>query len=504
MPFSDAIKSIVKKKADFSCCICHKKYVEVHHIKPQAEGGQDTEDNAAPLCPSCHELYGANPTKRKFIRETRDHWYEICAKGYSENLFQYKELLKDFVTKEQLDIAKGQIVDSIKSFVDELLPNIKTESERNVTTVLSIAKNLINKKEYISARALLEEFSKQNPENSEFYYVLGYVCGEVNDFDKMNEYFDRSKSLAKNIDLNITQFLKYHWAIQFNKGVKFFQDGNSSDDQEKINAFYNNSIEAFQTAAMIDPDSTETYKNLAFVYMNAGKFDEAIEPLQKIISMENSRDGYKFLGQIYYDKARKLKMQFEVSNDNHDRIKYLEYYDKTINVLEQGRHMYPDDSDILVTLSNAYIGANKTEVAMEAFKAGIELDPQNKYYHYNYGVLLLGTKDFPNAANQFEKAIEIDANYTNAQYNLGVTYLKWSDYINQQANSLGMKNPDYKQKSELAKTYFEQSIPFLEKAIELDATQPDIWETLGKAYTVVDKQSEAKNAFDKSDQLRKQ
>jgi len=52
--------------------------VEVHHIIPESEGGSDTEENAAPLCPSCHETYGANPQKRKFIREARDIWYEIC------------------------------------------------------------------------------------------------------------------------------------------------------------------------------------------------------------------------------------------------------------------------------------------------------------------------------------------------------------------------------------------------------------------------------------------
>jgi hypothetical protein len=43
--------------------------------KPRA--APDELENAAPLCPSCHETYGANPTKRKFLREARDLWYEI-------------------------------------------------------------------------------------------------------------------------------------------------------------------------------------------------------------------------------------------------------------------------------------------------------------------------------------------------------------------------------------------------------------------------------------------
>src|SRR5207247_10216420 len=71
------------QKAHCRGCLCQAVLVEVHHIVPQAEWGSDEEDNAAPLCASCHEIYGANPTKRKFIREARDWWYETCAKRYA-------------------------------------------------------------------------------------------------------------------------------------------------------------------------------------------------------------------------------------------------------------------------------------------------------------------------------------------------------------------------------------------------------------------------------------
>src|SRR2546425_13353225 len=54
---------------------------DTSHIIPTADGGPDTEDNAAPLCPSCHDIYGANPVKRKLIREVRNFWYELCARS---------------------------------------------------------------------------------------------------------------------------------------------------------------------------------------------------------------------------------------------------------------------------------------------------------------------------------------------------------------------------------------------------------------------------------------
>jgi hypothetical protein len=84
MPFSEQLKLQVRRKAHFKCCLCHALGVEIHHIIPQAEGGVDTEDNAAPLCPSCHDIYGANPEKRKFIRESRDFWYELCERRFAQ------------------------------------------------------------------------------------------------------------------------------------------------------------------------------------------------------------------------------------------------------------------------------------------------------------------------------------------------------------------------------------------------------------------------------------
>lgn len=85
MGFSEALKLSAKRKAHFKCCICqrHSVSLEAHHIIPESDGGPDTEENAAPLCPTCHAEYGANPEKRTAIRVQRDFWYEICERRYA-------------------------------------------------------------------------------------------------------------------------------------------------------------------------------------------------------------------------------------------------------------------------------------------------------------------------------------------------------------------------------------------------------------------------------------
>jgi len=103
MAFSEKLKAQVRKLSHHSCCLCKRLEVEIHHIVPQEEGGPDTFDNAAPLCPSCHETYGANPVKRKFITEARDNWYDICAKRYRSDADRIDELLRDVgFLKDQL------------------------------------------------------------------------------------------------------------------------------------------------------------------------------------------------------------------------------------------------------------------------------------------------------------------------------------------------------------------------------------------------------------------
>ena len=77
MPFSEKIKKQARKLSEGQCVMCKKEIaLEIHHIVPQEEGGEDTLDNAAPMCCNCHEIYGSNPTKRKLIRDLRDNWYD--------------------------------------------------------------------------------------------------------------------------------------------------------------------------------------------------------------------------------------------------------------------------------------------------------------------------------------------------------------------------------------------------------------------------------------------
>lgn len=86
VPFSTKTKERVRKRAWFACCLCKRisMSLEVHHIVPEEDGGPNSEENAAPLCASCHRAFGGNRDLQPRMRAMRDHWYEECAKLFGE------------------------------------------------------------------------------------------------------------------------------------------------------------------------------------------------------------------------------------------------------------------------------------------------------------------------------------------------------------------------------------------------------------------------------------
>lgn len=360
---------------------------------------------------------------------------------------------------------------------------------------LTSAKLYIQQKNYDKALEQLKLETSKNPNSDEGFYLLGVVQGEKELYQDMVNSFNKSLSISNKFQNNIRDSKKFFWANQFNNGVSFYQRATQEQDENKIAENFEKSIFSFNNAIMIEPDSSETYQNLAFVYLNMNKIDEAIAPLQKIVDLKKDIDGYRFLGEIYYTKGMNEREKYETDGSVQDSVEAQKLFLKAIAILEEGRTVYPNDSQILNVLSNSYVAANKLETAIEAFKAGVEQEPDNKYYHYNYGVLLLNILDYKEASNQFLAALNIDPDYQNALYNLGVTYVRWGTALIKEAEDRGEMSEEGKNKYSLA-------IPYLEKVVQLNEKDVAVWELLGRVYTILGMLDKANDAYNKVDELR--
>lgn len=95
MAFSEEVKIKAMVACGRRCCICHKfcgNNMEVHHIKAQADGGDNSFENAIPLCIDCHAIVrqydpkhpkGIKFSERELIQH-RDVWYKHIQQGIQD------------------------------------------------------------------------------------------------------------------------------------------------------------------------------------------------------------------------------------------------------------------------------------------------------------------------------------------------------------------------------------------------------------------------------------
>lgn len=85
MSFDEATIFEARRRANSRCVRCNQSCVEVEHIVPEAEGGEDTLENAVTLCTTCRSKRSYyDPVLWKHeVRQWRDRWWKRCASAVS-------------------------------------------------------------------------------------------------------------------------------------------------------------------------------------------------------------------------------------------------------------------------------------------------------------------------------------------------------------------------------------------------------------------------------------
>lgn len=153
MSFSKEIKTKALVACGRKCCICHKPCgtnMEVHHIKAVADGGEDTFENAIPLCFDCHanvrHYDSKHPKGTKFsekeLIEHRDNWYKKVSEesGISNDESVLKPIIifktENSEPKSLLRITSGKELISYAEFASGMEYDYDEQSsEEEVDTI---------------------------------------------------------------------------------------------------------------------------------------------------------------------------------------------------------------------------------------------------------------------------------------------------------------------------------------------------------------------------------
>ncbi len=105
LSFSKEIREEIFVKSARHCCVCHKPAglnMEIHHIKPKKQGGDDSFENAIALCFDCHSDAG--------------HYFAGHPKGSKlspEELRKHKESWFAQVEKYGIEIPSNEVIELI-------------------------------------------------------------------------------------------------------------------------------------------------------------------------------------------------------------------------------------------------------------------------------------------------------------------------------------------------------------------------------------------------------
>jgi len=171
--------------------------------------------------------------------------------------------------------------------------------------------------------------------------------------------------------------------------------------------------------------------------------------------------------------------------------------DKAKEVIQEARKLNPDDVDLIRAEADIAYKLDDMARYNELMEEVMKLTPNDPTLFYNLGVSAGELGQNEKAIEYYNRAIEIKPDFIEAYINTAFQILKPEGGIIEEMNGLGMSAADEKRYDELkAKRtkLYEDSIPYLEKAVELDPNNANLVRTLMNIYSQVNMNDKYKAA----------
>lgn len=221
---------------------------------------------------------------------------------------------------------------------------------------------------------------------------------------------------------------------------------------------------------------TNSIYNAAIAATNGDDYDRAVELYKELIKYNyNNPQIYTSTGQILMNKQDTAQAE---------------------EILKLGRKRFPDDYNVLITLTNIYLTRGDVQQSIEMLNLALEKQPDNAELYYNVGVVYdQSSKDtmlndekraelFEEAVKNYKKAIELKKDYFDANYNLGALFFNNGVQLLSIANKLPLDAvEEYEKLKKQAEMEFEKALPYLEKAYSLRPEDQNTLLALKELYT---------------------
>lgn len=178
--------------------------------------------------------------------------------------------------------------------------------------------------------------------------------------------------------------------------------------------------------------------------------------------------------------------------------------EKALEAMKDARAESPDDVNLLLSEANVHYKMGNTEEFKNLLKQATEMDPTNPELQYNLGVIAAESDHPDEAKEHYNKAIELDPTYINAYINLSALILSAEQPLIEEMNGLGTSKADNKRYDELREKrqgLYKDAVPYLTKAIEIDAENINAARTLMNIYSILGETDKYKGMKEKVETL---
>jgi len=155
-----------------------------------------------------------------------------------------------------------------------------------------------------------------------------------------------------------------------------------------------------------------------------------------------------------------------------------------INFINRGRKLFPNDFSLIVDAANIYLMTGKNQEALDVLTIAMEKDDTNPTLFFAAGTIYEKLLNQEKAVELYKKSIAIDPDYFDANYNLGALYYNKAAEIITEASNLPLnESKKYDLLMAQGNEIIEKSLPYLEKADQIQPNEPTTLQTLREIYT---------------------
>jgi len=273
-------------------------------------------------------------------------------------------------------------------------------------------------------------------------------------------------------------------------------------------------------AYLLDKKDTTNLYYAASTYVNAKEYNEALKLYGELKTLNYSGKGTSYFAmnkltsqEDLYNTAKDRDFAVKIGTHEKPRMEAIsskrgEIYKNIALILVQegkieeakkaiadARKTNPEDTSLILTEANLYLETKDFETYKKLVGEALEKNPNDVDLIFNLGVISANAKNPADAEKYYKKVLEINPKYINANINLAALKLENEKVIIDEMNKLGTSAKDMKRYDVLKvkrEDLFKSTIPYLQKAVEIDPTNVDVSKTLLNVYSALEMMPEAK------------